>query len=99
MIECEWQKRNKLLVNFDGQVFPCCYIQNSYVEGYTGGKRSHLQDTALMSEYEKSKDELNIFKNDINSINNHEWFKKLEQSIASKATAIKPCIKHCSIKK
>ena len=29
-IKCEWLSQDKILVNPDGQVFPCCYLANKY---------------------------------------------------------------------
>ena len=27
-IECEWKNNNRVIVNPDGQVWPCCYLSN-----------------------------------------------------------------------
>ena len=27
-IICQWEKVDKVLINPDGQVFPCCYLSN-----------------------------------------------------------------------
>ena len=29
-IRCEWMAKNNALVNIDGQVYPCCYLANSF---------------------------------------------------------------------
>jgi len=29
-IRCEWLSKNKGLVNIDGQVYPCCWLANSF---------------------------------------------------------------------
>lgn len=29
-IKCEWMAKNNALVNIDGQVYPCCYLANSF---------------------------------------------------------------------
>jgi len=29
-IKCEWMAKNNALANIDGQVYPCCYLANSF---------------------------------------------------------------------
>lgn len=29
-IKCEWMAKNTALANIDGQVYPCCYLANSF---------------------------------------------------------------------
>lgn len=29
-IQCEWMAKNNALINIDGQVYPCCYLANSF---------------------------------------------------------------------
>lgn len=29
-IRCEWMAKNNALANIDGQVYPCCYLANSF---------------------------------------------------------------------
>lgn len=29
-IKCEWMAKNSALVNIDGQVYPCCYLADSF---------------------------------------------------------------------
>ena len=47
-IQCEWLKDNRVLVNPDGQVWPCCYLGN------VGFDINH----SVVREYENKKDEL-----------------------------------------
>lgn len=38
-IRCEWMETKRGLVNYDGQVYPCCYFANNFsVEGLFGDK-------------------------------------------------------------
>ena len=55
-INCQWREKNRVLYNIDGQVYPCCYLVNTdYMKG---------DNQYIMKEYNKSKEQLNIFNND-----------------------------------
>ena len=90
-IKCQWREKNRILYNIDGQVYPCCYLVNT---DYMKGDHQYL-----MKEYNNSKHQLNIFNNDFESINNHPWWKMLEDSWKdSSDITLRQCIKWCKIK-
>ena len=91
-ITCKWAKEEKYLINPDGQVWPCCYLCNNV---FKHGR--DLTHQPIYEEYFKVKDELNIFKNDINSILRHEWYTKtLPNSWKDEKITLRQCKNHCS---
>ena len=96
MIKCRWREKNRILFNIDGQVYPCCYLVNV---DYKSNQINKSSDQYVMEEYNKSRDELNAFKNDMISINNHNWWDLLEESWKdSDVPVLRQCKKWCSIK-
>ena len=89
-IKCQWREKNRLLYNIDGQVYPCCYLVNN---NYMKGDKQYV-----MKEYNKNKKELNIFNNDFNAINNHPWWKLLEESWKDSDKTLHQCVRWCKIK-
>lgn len=82
------------MFNIDGQVYPCCYlVNNNYSK-----QGSNLNAQKVMVEYNKAKDEMNIFKNDIDTINKHPWWKLLEQSWEDSDITLHQCARWCSVK-
>lgn len=91
MIECQWRKKQRLLFNIDGQVYPCCYLVNS--------NWGQTNDQYVMKEYNKVKNEMNVFTNDIDSINNHQWWDLLEKSWEdADIPTLTECNKWCTVK-
>lgn len=117
-IRCEWMAKNNALINIDGQVYPCCYLANSFTlrnifgpdlkdfpdEMKYGGrqwkKSDHTGDARpyLAEEYFKNKDELNLKKNSLENILNHEWFiKTLPESWDDENLTHRLCKKYCTV--
>ena len=54
-IECEWLQSKRILVNPDGQVWPCCYLANStymraalgYPESYTSKETYRIENQII----------------------------------------------------
>ena len=89
-IRCQWREKNRLLYNIDGQVYPCCYlVNNNYMKE---------DNQYVMKEYNKNKKELNIFNNDIESINRHSWWKTLEESWNDSNMTLRQCTRWCKTK-
>lgn len=87
IISCEWGKQNKLMVNFDGQVHPCCYIGNQHP------LNSGWQDHSTFYKYNKRILDYNLYYNSLYSIINDVWYKKqLEESFNDPCVQ---CIKSC----
>lgn len=117
-IQCEWMAKNNALINIDGQVYPCCYLANSFTlrnifgpdlkdfpdEMKYGGREWKKSDQSsgtrpyLAEEYFKNKDELNLKKNSLENILNHEWFiKTLPESWDDKNLTHRLCKKYCTV--
>ena len=87
-IVCEWGKKNKFVVNPDGQVIPCCYLANLlYSKTLSGG---------VMDEYVQNQQQYNAFVKPIPEILTSDWFTKtLPESWKSDETAHSVCKKWC----
>ena len=106
-IKCRWADLNKYLVNPDGQVFPCCYLSNVYYfckrmealgeyDKLPDGHKMEINQH-LLTEYDRLKDENNIFKNNIEDILSGEWFTKiLPESWESEETLHAQCKRICT---
>ena len=82
-IQCEWMAKNNVLVNIDGQVYPCCYLANSFsflnlfqVENfpdsmeYVGRKIEKKEIEAAKRNKPYLADQYSKFKDDLNLNNN-----------------------------
>ncbi len=109
MIKCSWASQNKFAINPDGQVFPCCYLATLVfidkifldIDRYDEVIPKHQQEHKhyVIQEYLKSKSNLNIHYNSIDTILNSEWFTKiLPESLLSYDTANGKCIHFCGDK-
>lgn len=93
MITCEWRKSGRLLVEHDGQVYPCCYLSNT---DYIGRVNQKDTEKYIMKKYREHQNELNILNNDIDEIMKHEWWKELENSWSDSSKCHPSCVKFCS---
>lgn len=91
-IKCRWQEQGRILVNPDGQVWPCCYLCNkAYKSESLGvfGPNNQVEDLSqegeswfwrendrAMIEYKRNYDDLNLKNKSMEEIINHEWFVK-----------------------
>lgn len=88
-IQCEWLKDNRVLVNPDGQVWPCCYLGN------VGFDINH----SVVREYKNKKDELNLFtNNNLCDIIQHDWFSKTLPNSWNSENPIRQCVEFCGNK-
>jgi len=94
-IHCRWANGNKIVINPDGQVTPCCYTGNSF---YMKKPEWWVKNSeTIMLEYLNNKELYNIFNHKLSDILNTLWFKdRLKQSFENKASSI--CSQHCSKK-
>jgi hypothetical protein len=100
MIKCRWMENQQILINPDGQVWPCCYFANIafYLKSINQYDAEYeiTKDTPF-KEYDEHKAELNIFNNDLQQIIQHEWYTKtLPESWNSEKTTHVICKKVCS---
>jgi len=98
-ISCRWKFDNKVLVNIDGQVLPCCYIGNNYWArkvSQQGFEEFYSHD--VIQNYFSTLDEHNIFKHSlIKILSTSKWFNHvLPNSWQDPNTTVRQCSKHCS---
>lgn len=110
-IQCEWMAKNTLLVNIDGQAYPCCYLANAFsvlemykgklpdmtYGGYIYKSDGKIKNPYLYRKYLEYKDELNLNNNSLEDIVNHKWFKEiLPESWENEDQTDKQCKKYCT---
>jgi len=99
IITCKWLESNRILVNPDGQVLPCCYLANVnwHIKQEGISKEKAQTDVGLvMREYNDNKEKYNIHTNDMRDIINGEWFTKtLPESWKDETKTINQCKKWC----
>lgn len=103
-IRCAWLSDNRIVVNPDGQVWPCCYLCNKAYHA------KQLEDQGLskwewwfgdsadtvMHNYLENKDDLNLKKKSMEEILDHEWYQKtLPESWEKEETRLKECRDFC----
>lgn len=106
-IDCEWKKDKIVTINPDGQVWPCCYLQNfNYHMQVIKDEESHFEGNKkknkwIFKEYYDNKDELNIFKKPLKEILQHKWFTEtLPNSWKDyENTTLTQCRTHCTKEK
>ena len=95
-IVCEWGARNKVVINPDGQVLPCCYFCNPHFFNKNDPKiRRQFIDHPIMKEYKIYEKELNVFTANLMDIINHKWFQSTLQDSWSKTKPVYQCEKFC----
>ena len=97
-IICEWAEKNRYLQNFNGQVYPCCYLVQTQTQKLFNGTNIP-EEQEIFNKYNEVKDELNIFNNSIEDILSHEWFTKtLPESWDDPDKTLRQCTKHCGVR-
>jgi hypothetical protein len=95
---------NRIVVNPDGQVWPCCYLCNNayYAKQLESQGKSEmdwwLKDSAnsIMHKYFENKEELNLTQKSMEQILNHEWYQKtLPESWEKEETRLQECRDFC----
>jgi len=95
-IHCKWEQDKRLLVNPDGQAFPCCYLSNPYYQRVVGVDEGFVQH--VMEKYHTDRDDLNVFKADIKDIINHKWFTEtLPESWEDDDKVHYQCVRMCGV--
>lgn len=110
-IKCSWQNEGKILINPDGQVFPCCYLANKMYKAKQHGalfdntEQSSEQwgnwfwkekSDQIMRDYQKHADELNVHNKSMEEIVNHKWYTEmLPASWEDEETRNDICISYC----
>jgi hypothetical protein len=73
VIKCKWLEDNRILVNPDGQVLPCCYLANN---NWVQKQKGITKEGVVMQEYNDNKEKYNIHTNNMKDIIDGEWFSK-----------------------
>jgi hypothetical protein len=93
VIKCKWLENNRILVNPDGQVLPCCYLANI---NWVQKQKGITKEGDVMQDYNDNKEKYNIHNNDMKDIINGEWFSKtLPDSWKDETKTIIQCKKWC----
>jgi MoaA/NifB/PqqE/SkfB family radical SAM enzyme len=96
-IVCEWGTRNKVVINPDGQVLPCCYFCNPHFFNKNVPKiRKRFIDHPIMKEYKIYEKELNVFTANLMDIINHKWFREILPESWNSPTPVAQCSRYCS---
>ena len=95
-IKCKWQENNRVLVNPDGQVLPCCYLGNQH---YTYNMKDNDKWQDVMKDYDDNKELYNIHSNTMENIISSEWFTKtLPESWEDESKLLWQCKRWCGEK-
>lgn len=108
VIKCRWLNKGRIVVNPDGQVFPCCYFANTHYfteNDNSYNSRGHGTDwwhkdpgQQVMAKYEQNKSHLNVNNKTIEEVLSHEWYEKtLPESWEKQETRDERCIRYCQV--
>ena len=98
-ITCRWQRENKIFINIDGQVLPCCYIGNNYyTKKLSGYSYNQWARHPVIAEYYDKQSDHNVFQRNLIDIVKHsKWFNhSLPNSWQDPHTAVTQCSRYCS---
>lgn len=99
-ILCRWASINKVVINPDGQVLPCCYHANNQYKRLFNDNMSKWPDITheiYRDDYHKNLKSYNVFYTPLTSIIESKWYtQSLPNSIKSN-NPIQSCVKHCSL--
>ena len=95
-ITCVWAQRNRIVINPDGQVLPCCYLCNSHYNNKEGGPNYDVKfaENELMKKYKDK--EFNVFNKNLLDIIAQPWFKKELKDSFTSGKPLKQCVTYCS---
>ena len=105
-IKCEWKNNGRVIVNPDGQVWPCCYLSNhAYKYDITNQnniyeKEKKSKNNHIMKDYFENKNDNNIFTKSLDEILSSKWFNEtLPKSWENYEDAYYKCKKYCTVEK
>ena len=108
-ITCKWLKEEKILVNPDGQVLPCCYLGNTnflnqsdptsgrmWDKGQAQHPYKNAKEGFVLNKYKKNKDQYNLNNRTLEEILKSDWFNiDLPESWKSYETVPMACRTFC----
>jgi MoaA/NifB/PqqE/SkfB family radical SAM enzyme len=86
---CGWSLTNALQINFNGNVWPCCYFGNSDIMRRQEWKEHH---EFIKKYYDYNN---NIYETSIEDILNNEWWQELPYMLESD-NLVRQCKRHCT---
>ena len=90
-VACKWSIKNTLNINFDGQVWPCCYFGSANYEKWTG----EFLKNDIIKEYNLLAKEHNVKYTPLRDILKSTWYREsLPKSIDE--APISQCLRQCS---
>ena len=92
-IKCQWLKAQKIIVNPDGQVVPCCFFANKIFRSKLNPE-IESGDVIIKSYIDQAKD-LNAYNHSIQDIIQHDWFNELYDSWDDSDRVSRTCVRHC----
>lgn len=94
-IKCRWKQVNRIVVNIDGQVLPCCYFVNTFFKNKFVKHNNKFTKHPVMQAY--NDDENNVFKKPlIEIIQESTWFKDTLPNSWAGNNPVNQCVKQCS---
>ena len=97
-ITCKWLNEEKILVNPDGQVLPCCYLGNTnFLNLSDPSNRSGWdKDGSVLNKYKKNRHKYNLNGHTLEEILTSDWFNvDLPESWESYETLPSACRTFC----
>ena len=93
---CPWANNNKIVINPDGQVLPCCYHANPYYKKEFTNEQTRLDNHKIYhNDYFKNPKDYNIFYTPLSEIINSNWYSKLLPESIESDTPVVTCVKRC----
>ena len=94
-VVCRWANDNKININFDGQVWPCCYFGYSDIGSDSPDHQRRFYDNDLIQKYNENRLGNNVYFTPLEEILRNDWWvKHLPESIEK--SPISQCTRNCS---
>ena len=95
-IVCEWGGNNKVVINPDGQVLPCCFFCNPHFFNKNSPEvKSWFIEHPIMQKYQERQKEYNVFSTNLIDIINSEWYQKTLPDSWKTDKPVYQCQKYC----
>ena len=96
-VKCKWLEMEKILVNPDGQVIPCCYLANTlYLNSNTANQGRMWNTTPVLKSYKTNQKKYNLNNHTLEEILTSDWFnKELPESWEDYETIPEACRTFC----
>ena len=76
-VSCKWLEMEKILVNPDGQVIPCCYLANTlYLNSVDSNQGRNWNLNPTLIKYKQNKKKYNLNNQTVGERWTSDWFNK-----------------------